>query len=147
MSKLLTTLLATGLLCQVQAADLFTPVQKTELRAPSVPLITSDPYLSIWSPYDKLNEGITQHWSGAEQSLLGAIRVDGKVYRFMGTQGLEVLLPMADNEVWEGTYTFQKPTGSWTEVEYNAADWKIGKAGFGSADRSLVGTPWTSHPD
>lgn len=66
MSKLLTTLLATGLLCQVQAADLFTPVQKTELRAPSVPLITSDPYLSIWSPYDKLNEGITQHWSGAE---------------------------------------------------------------------------------
>lgn len=29
MSKLLTTLLATGLLCQVQAADLFTPVQKT----------------------------------------------------------------------------------------------------------------------
>ena len=80
MSKLLTTLLATGLLCQVQAADLFTPVQKTELRAPSVPLITSDPYLSIWSPYDKLNEGITQHWSGAEQSLLGAIRVDGKVY-------------------------------------------------------------------
>lgn len=34
MSKLLTTLLATGLLCQVQAADLFTPVQKTGLRAP-----------------------------------------------------------------------------------------------------------------
>ena len=56
MKSLFTTMLAIGLFCQSQAADLFTPVQKTELRAPSVPLITSDPYLSIWSPYDKLNE-------------------------------------------------------------------------------------------
>ena len=147
MNRLFTIFLAAGLFCQAHATDLFTPVQKTELRAPSVPLITSDPYLSIWSPYDKLNEGITQHWSGAEQSLLGAVRVDGKVYRFMGKQGLEVLLPMADNEVWEGAYTFQKPAGSWTEIEYNSANWKIGKAGFGSDDRSLVGTPWTSQPD
>ena len=54
MKSLFTTMLAIGLFCQSQAADLFTPVQKTELRAPSVPLITSDPYLSIWSPYDKL---------------------------------------------------------------------------------------------
>ena len=56
MKSLFTTMLAIGLFCQSQAADLFTPVQKTELRAPSVPLITSDPYLSIWSPYDKLKE-------------------------------------------------------------------------------------------
>ena len=47
MKSLFTTMLAIGLFCQSQAADLFTPVQKTELRAPSVPLITSDPYLSI----------------------------------------------------------------------------------------------------
>ena len=64
MKSLFTTMLAIGLFCQSQAADLFTPVQKTELRAPSVPLITSDPYLSIWSPYDKLNEGSTEHWTG-----------------------------------------------------------------------------------
>lgn len=78
MKSLFTTMLAIGLFCQSQAADLFTPVQKTELRAPSVPLITSDPYLSIWSPYDKLNEGSTEHWTGTEHPLIGAVRVDGK---------------------------------------------------------------------
>ena len=91
MKSLFTTMLAIGLFCQSQAADLFTPVQKTELRAPSVPLITSDPYLSIWSPYDKLNEGSTEHWTGTEHPLIGAVRVDGKVYRFMGKQTLEAI--------------------------------------------------------
>ena len=84
MKSLFTTMLAIGLFCQSQAADLFTPVQKTELRAPSVPLITSDPYLSTWSPYDKLNEGSTEHWTGTEHPLIGAVRVDGKVYSFHG---------------------------------------------------------------
>lgn len=147
MKSLFTTILAIGLFCQSQAADFFTPVQKTELRAPSVPLITSDPYLSIWSPYDKLNEGPTTHWTGTEHPLFGAVRVDGKVYRFMGKQTLEVLLPMADNEAWEASYTFQQPTGNWTSIEYAPADWKTGKAAFGTSDRSPVGTPWTTQKD
>lgn len=61
-----------------------------------MPLITSDPYLSIWSPYDKLNEGTTRHWTNDEKSLIGAVRVDGKVYRFMGKQALESLLPILE---------------------------------------------------
>lgn len=147
MKSLFTTMLAIGLFCQSQAADLFTPVQKTELRAPSVPLITSDPYLSIWSPYDKLNEGSTEHWTGTEHPLIGAVRVDGKVYRFMGKQTLEAILPMVEDEIWEGNYTFQQPAGSWTDIEYNANGWKAGKAAFGSSDRSMIGTPWKSEPD
>lgn len=147
MRNLLTIIVAMGLFCQTQAADLFTPVRKTELRAPSVPLITSDPYLSIWSPYDKLNEGATQHWTGAEHPLLGAVRVDGKIYRFMGKQSLEALLPMADDEAWKGTYTFQQPTGNWTAIDYDANSWKTGKAAFGSSNRTLIGTQWNSQPD
>ena len=147
MKSLFTTMLAIGLFCQSQAADLFTPVQKTELRAPSVPLITSDPYLSIWSPYDKLNEGSTEHWTGTEHPLIGAVRVDGKVYRFMGKQTLEAILPMVEDEIWEGNYTFQQPAGNWTDIEYNANGWKAGKAAFGSSDRSMIGTPWKSEPD
>lgn len=139
-----TTLFAMGLFAQLQATDLFTPVQKTDLRLPSVPLITSDPYLSIWSPYDKLNEGTTRHWTNDEKSLIGAVRVDGKVYRFMGKQALESLLPMAGSEEWEGNYTFDAPQGEWTAVNYNAEGWKKGKGAFGTNDMPVVRTSWNT---
>lgn len=29
-------------------------------------------------------EGSTEHWTSAKKPLLGALRVDGKVYRFWG---------------------------------------------------------------
>lgn len=72
------------LVLSVQATDKWKPAHETTLRAPSVPLITSDTYLSIWSPYNELTEGSTEHWTGAAHPLLGALRVDGTVYRFMG---------------------------------------------------------------
>ncbi len=67
-----------------QPGDIFTPYQPTHLRLPSVPLILSDPYFSIWSPYDRLTEGSTKHWTDEEKPLEGLIRVDNKTYRWMG---------------------------------------------------------------
>jgi hypothetical protein len=55
------------------------------LRPPAVPLVTHDPYFSIWSFYDELTGGPTRHWTGAEQSLAGMARVDGTAYRFLGS--------------------------------------------------------------
>ena len=52
MKKLFTMALAVGMLCNAQAADLYKASRNVALRAPAVPLITSDPYLSIWSPTD-----------------------------------------------------------------------------------------------
>lgn len=145
MKKLITTtMLSVGLFCQMQATDLFTPVQKTDLRLPSVPLIMSDPYLSIWSPYDKLNDGSTKHWTDADKSLIGVVRVDGKVYRFMGKQALEAVVPMADIKAWEADYTFDMPKEGWTEVDYNTEGWKSGKAAFGTNDQPVVGTSWNT---
>ena len=48
------------------------------LRAPSVPLITCNPYFSVWSPADRLNEKNTVHWSGREQIFNGFVTVDGQ---------------------------------------------------------------------
>lgn len=54
------------------------------LRAPAYPLITIDPYTSCWSAGNYLYDQHTTHWTGQPFPLIGALRVDGLVYRFMG---------------------------------------------------------------
>ena len=144
MKKLLTMALSVSLLCNAQASDLFKPVKEVALRAPSVPLVMADPYLSIWSPYDKLTEGSTKHWTNASKPLVGALRVDGKVYRFMGKdkQNLQPIAPMTDVEVWEGAFTRQTPSQGWTEMEFDDSSWKRGKAAFGTRDMPRIHTEW-----
>ena len=68
MKKLLAIMaLSVGLLANAQTVDLLKPAKDIALRAPSVPIIVSDPYFSIWSPYDKLMEGSTEHWTSAKK--------------------------------------------------------------------------------
>lgn len=55
-----------------------------KLRAPAVPLITVDPFFSVWSPETDLNYAKTMHWTGKSNNMLGIVTVDGKEYSFLG---------------------------------------------------------------
>lgn len=70
-----------------------------QLRPPAVPLIAHDPYLSVWCPANALTDADTVHWTRGLQAVRGQVKIDGKLYRFLGTgsgepmsqSGLEVL--------------------------------------------------------
>ena len=55
-------------------------------RPPAVPLVVNDPYLSAWSMADKLTDAPVKHWSETVQPMTGLIRIDKKVFRWMGSQ-------------------------------------------------------------
>jgi hypothetical protein len=67
-------------------------------RVPSVPLITCDPYFSVWSPADTLYAADTVHWTGRTQRISALVSVDDAVYRFMGL-GSEPALTQTDLEI------------------------------------------------
>ena len=54
------------------------------LRAPAVPLITVDPYFTVWSPDTQINVANTEHWSGKSNSIIGTVKIDGEEYLFLG---------------------------------------------------------------
>ncbi len=70
------------------------------LRPPAVPLVACDPYFSIWSPGDKLNEVRTEHWTGKPHRLTSAVQIDGKTFRVMGAaSATTAALPQTQVEV------------------------------------------------
>jgi hypothetical protein len=68
-----------GAFAQEQAA-----ANQKAFRPPAVPLVTFNPYLSIWSESDHLNHDVTRHWTRHPNSLVSLIRIDDKTYRLMG---------------------------------------------------------------
>lgn len=123
----------------------FEPYKNVDLRLPSVPLVLNDPFISFWSPYDKLTDGPTKHWADIRKPMDGLLRVDGTVYRWMGRQEKYILgsplLPMASDQAWSGlVHHGTKPSGTgikWTQEDYESSSnfqadqWATEKGAFG----------------
>jgi hypothetical protein len=117
-----------------------------ELRAPAYPLVTIDPYTSAWSTSDNLFDTPVKHWTGRNHSLIGAIRVDEKTYRFLGKEEipLKPILPDAKHKTWVAKYTNRKPAEGWQTLGFNDSSWQTGEAGFGTPNTFDTKTAWQS---
>ena len=115
------------------------------LRAPAYPLITHDPYLSIWSMGDELNGSPTKHWTEKDQSLTGVLQLDDKFYQFLGMESKvwDAILPASDEETYAVSYALEQPDTGWINTDYDASSWKTGEAPF-SDNSSMAKTSWTS---
>lgn len=114
-------------------------------KAPAYPLVTHDPYFSIWSFSDQLNESATKHWTGTDHSLLGYVSVDGKLYKFLGAapKKMQAFLPNSDLSAYECKFTETKPDGNWQLPSFDDAAWQNGKGMFGSKNMDAT-TEWNS---
>lgn len=57
------------------------------MRLPAIPLITVDPYFSVWSRDETLNFTETVHWTGAPMPIQCSVIIDGEERLFLGADG------------------------------------------------------------
>lgn len=73
------------------------------------PLFIKDPYFSIYSNGDILTESDTIFWTGAKKELLGLVKIDNKIYSFLGKSEFEKLEQInVELETFKTIYTFKK---------------------------------------
>ncbi len=131
--------LAAGMICY----SAFGFAQST--RAPAYPLITHDPYLSIWSASDQLTGSPTKHWTGTDHSLIGLLKVDGETYRFLGEQSnmYKTIVPAGNEVNYPALYTESAPEPGWMNTAFDDSKWKKGIAPFGD-NKTVSKTMWLS---
>ncbi|MCR4719971.1 MAG: DUF4965 domain-containing protein [Firmicutes bacterium] len=57
---------------------------REKFRPSAVPLVTVDPYFSIWSMADNLYDDVTRHWTGRRNPMTAGVYIDDSFYLLMG---------------------------------------------------------------
>lgn len=140
-------LLFLATLCAVSCASKDAPIMQNDLRLPAVPLVMIDPFTNAWSFDDNLYDGQIGHRVKKVHEFVGAIRVDGEIYRFMGLDDTprQPLAGMSYAEPWSAKYTFDRPAEGWEKPGFNDKRWKEGEAAFGTREETNVKTRWNTH--
>lgn len=77
-----------------------------KMRMPSIPLITVDPYFSVWTA--GINKRTPVHWTGSENTILGTVNIDGETYRFLGnSKDNELALTSLDADAFSTTAVYE----------------------------------------
>lgn len=123
------------------------PRIKNEIRAPAYPLLSIDPFTTVWSMGDTLYQDIVRHTTGRQYPLTGAIRVDGRTFYFMGLPDgpLQALAPASVDGEWTGKYNFTQPETDWTQPDYKDDNWRRGLGSFGTFGMKNVKTLWPTN--
>ena len=120
-------------------------IVRNDLRAPAHPLITIDPYTSAWSAGDLLYESTVQHWSGIGFPFIGVLKVDGKLYRFLGLEEQQMIpiVPTSQQADWTGRYTTSTPPAAWADPAFDDSAWKSDRGAFGTMENEPIAkTQW-----
>ncbi|HLK16880.1 MAG TPA: DUF4965 domain-containing protein [Fimbriimonadaceae bacterium] len=95
------------------ALTAFFALQAHPFRPPAVPLVTHDPYFSIWSKADRPYDDVTRHWTHAPNGIRVLANVDGALYPVMGpTRVKDRAAPARANGFWSSVGIRVTPTRS-----------------------------------
>ncbi len=78
-----------------------------KLRPPCTPIITIDPYFSVWSEQNILQNTVS--WTGAPNTMRGTVFVDGTPWHFLGLGGVGEDLTLENTEIdaFSTTFTYK----------------------------------------
>lgn len=133
-----------GIVCLLSACG---PSERVHAEAMNIHLseyrlLPFTPEFSVSTVGDTLyNQRLRLPGWNRELPLTGILRVDGKAYRFMGSDSLRIqaLAPLAgDSCGWAGKYLFLYPGGGWEKSGYDDSHWRDGRGAWGTEDASYV---------